>query len=174
MCTGERATCFVGWRRLVRFVLQSAAPTKVEVRRFYRPEDISPDLAHSSDFWDVFASDEQLEVDVTDIVSKTRVAVGRAEGQHLKQASKRDPLVAGSVQGAESGVTPACPAPGAVVAGTDVEKRAGEDTFVCRKTFKRADGSFTDPPVDLTLLQKVCSPCPGCSAAAAGRVGRLE
>ncbi|CAL5224063.1 g6688 [Coccomyxa viridis] len=47
----------------------------VKVQRFYRPEDISKDLGYRSDFWDIYASAEQeeVEVDVGDIHHKCLV-----------------------------------------------------------------------------------------------------
>ena len=47
----------------------------VKVQRFYRPEDISKDLGYQSDFWDIYASAEQeeVEVDVGDIHHKCLV-----------------------------------------------------------------------------------------------------
>lgn len=53
---------------------KDAAPSKVQVMRFYRPEDISQDQAYKADFWDVYASKEELAVDVDSIVSKCKVA----------------------------------------------------------------------------------------------------
>eukprot|EP00878_Enallax_costatus_P028542 GHUV01030833.1.p2 GENE.GHUV01030833.1~~GHUV01030833.1.p2 ORF type:complete len:136 (+),score=30.76 GHUV01030833.1:516-923(+) len=37
---------------------QDAKPGKIMIQRFYRPEDISKDLAYKSEFWDVYASPE--------------------------------------------------------------------------------------------------------------------
>lgn len=64
-------------------VFQGTAPSKVEVRRFYRPEDISPALALESGFWDVFASEEKQAVDVDTLVGKCSVAPEASAGQFL-------------------------------------------------------------------------------------------
>ena len=60
--------------------LQGGAPSKVEVRRFYRPEDISQQQAYEADFWDVYASEEKLQVDVSGIVSKCSVSLEEQPG----------------------------------------------------------------------------------------------
>ena len=51
--------------------------------RFYRPEDISQDNAYKADFWDVYASNEQLTVDVADIIGKCSVTTPAAPGTSL-------------------------------------------------------------------------------------------
>ena len=54
--------------------LQAAAvPTKVTLKRFYRPEDISRDHAYKAEFLDVFASTETQTVPVEALVSHCRV-----------------------------------------------------------------------------------------------------
>ena len=53
------------WTKHVQ--LQWQEVTSVKVQRFYRPEDISKDLGYRSGFWDIYASTEQEEVDVSDI-----------------------------------------------------------------------------------------------------------
>ena len=57
--------------------------SKVEVLRFYRPEDISQEEAYRSGFWDVFASSEKLCVSIESIVGhcKVAVAVDAPEGE---------------------------------------------------------------------------------------------
>ena len=58
-------------------------PSKVEVLRFYRPEDISQEQAYRSGFWDVFASSEKLCISIDSIVGhcKVAVAVDALEGE---------------------------------------------------------------------------------------------
>ena len=64
-------------------MLQGTVPSKVEVLRFYRPEDISQEQAYRSGFWDVFASSEKLCVSIESIVGHCKVAVDAPEGESL-------------------------------------------------------------------------------------------
>ncbi|GMH33098.1 hypothetical protein BSKO_00932 [Bryopsis sp. KO-2023] len=52
--------------------------SKVEVMRFYRPEDVQLDLAYTTSFWDVFASKDKFTIDVASIAGKCKVV---SEGQ---------------------------------------------------------------------------------------------
>ena len=61
--------------------MQEAKAGKVEVLRFYRPEDISQDEAYRADYWDVYASKEAVWVAVDSIVSKCRVSIGNGTGR---------------------------------------------------------------------------------------------
>ncbi len=61
-------------------MVQGSVPGKVEVRRFYRPEDISQQQAYQADFWDVYASSEKLDVEVSSIVSKCSVSLEEQPG----------------------------------------------------------------------------------------------
>lgn len=46
---------------------------QVTLRRFYRPEDISRDIAYSAEYTDVYESKETLAVPLDDVVSKCSV-----------------------------------------------------------------------------------------------------
>lgn len=50
------------------------------MRRFYRPEDISQQQAYEADFWDVYASEEKVQVDVSSIVRKCTVSLEEQPG----------------------------------------------------------------------------------------------
>ena len=52
----------------------------MEVLRFYRPEDISQQQAYKADFWDVYASEEKVQVDVSSIVRKCTVSLEEQPG----------------------------------------------------------------------------------------------
>ena len=60
--------------------LQEGDSTKIEVQRFWRPDDISQEQAYKADFWDVYASNEQIVVDKSEIVSKCIVSLQDSEG----------------------------------------------------------------------------------------------
>ncbi len=62
-------------------VLQSLGEGKVEVLRFYRPDDISQEQAYRADYWDVYASTEKLTVSVSDIVDKCSVSLTKLAGK---------------------------------------------------------------------------------------------
>lgn len=51
--------------------------------RFYRPEDVSQQQAYQADFWDVYASSEKVQVDVSAIVGKCTVSLEEQPGLHL-------------------------------------------------------------------------------------------
>jgi hypothetical protein len=46
---------------------------QVTLRRFYRPEDISRDIAYAAEYTDVYESKETLAVPLDDVVSKCSV-----------------------------------------------------------------------------------------------------
>ena len=58
---------------------------RVEVRRFYRPEDISKEHAYGADFREVYASDELVLLDMDQIVGPcTVVPAGSCRGAALR------------------------------------------------------------------------------------------
>ena len=61
--------------------MQGCAQVKrVEVQRFYRPEDISRDQAYKAGLWDVYASDEKVVIDLASVVGPCQLAgCGAAE-----------------------------------------------------------------------------------------------
>lgn len=50
-----------------------AIQMQVTLRRFYRPEDISRDVAYNAEFTDLYESQETLAVALDDVVSKCSV-----------------------------------------------------------------------------------------------------
>ena len=62
-------------------LLQNLSEGKVEVLRFYRPDDISQEQAYQADYWDVYASTEKLTVSVSDIVDKCSVSLTKLAGK---------------------------------------------------------------------------------------------
>ena len=60
---------------MVRTPEQGAAPTKVRVQRFWRPEDVGSEAGYRAGFWDVYASAEEevVEVPIEEIVRKCTV-----------------------------------------------------------------------------------------------------
>lgn len=61
------------------------ADLRVEVKRFYRPEDISSERAYAASFYEVYASDELLMVDLEDVIGHCKVvAAGAPYGEHPK------------------------------------------------------------------------------------------
>lgn len=64
-------------------LVQDGSSFKVVVQRFYRPDDISQEQAYKADFWDVYASDETVEVEIGDIVSKCSVLLQESAGAAL-------------------------------------------------------------------------------------------
>ena len=64
---------------------QAAAPTKVRVQRFWRPEDVGAEAGYRAGFWDVYASAEEeiLEVPIEDVLRKCSVLpAGCTGGAH--------------------------------------------------------------------------------------------
>ncbi|CAD7705413.1 unnamed protein product [Ostreobium quekettii] len=52
---------------------KGSAVTQVRVRKFYRPEDVDPDLGYKADYWDIYYSKDEAVVDVDLVVGKCRV-----------------------------------------------------------------------------------------------------
>ena len=54
---------------------QAAAPAKVRLQRFWRPEDVGREAGYRAGFWDVYAcaQGEAAEVPVEDVVRKCTV-----------------------------------------------------------------------------------------------------
>lgn len=54
----------------------------VSVIRYYRPEDIDPNLAHSASFWDVIASTTKCSIDPNSVIGRCHiVAKGQRKGR---------------------------------------------------------------------------------------------
>ena len=66
---------------------------KVEVQRFYRPEDISRQQAYGAGLWEVYASTERETIDLASVVGGCIVAASapaeRRPGKHLSSCSAR-------------------------------------------------------------------------------------
>ena len=75
------------FRPLNSDAVQNASECKVEMLRFYRPDDISQQEAYQADYWDVYASSEKLMVSVSDIVSKCSVSLPNIAGEDVEEGS---------------------------------------------------------------------------------------
>lgn len=72
--------------RLFQFVLlaQGKVPTKLALKRYYRPEDISVQYAYEAGLNEVFKSDETLDVEIDDLEGQCSVIQGEhATGMSL-------------------------------------------------------------------------------------------
>ncbi len=53
--------------------VQASKLEEITVRRFFRPEDISPDTAYRSSYFDVLASSETVDIDVDLVIRPCKV-----------------------------------------------------------------------------------------------------
>ena len=61
--------------------MRMQSDTRVEVKRFFRPEDISRERAYAASFHEVYASEDLLTLDLDDVVGPcTVVPAGGARG----------------------------------------------------------------------------------------------
>jgi hypothetical protein len=73
---GLRAYCIaqlVGVAAPAKGSGRAGGSAALRVRRFYRPEDTSRDAGYRASFSEVYASEEILNVDVSDVVGRCRV-----------------------------------------------------------------------------------------------------
>ena len=54
---------------------QGQIPTKVTLKRFYRPEDISIDAAYKAELYEVYSSNDKQCVDVDSLVGRCSVGL---------------------------------------------------------------------------------------------------
>lgn len=54
---------------------QGQVPSKVTLKRFYRPEDISIDAAYKAELYEVYSCDEKRCVDVDSLVGRCLVGL---------------------------------------------------------------------------------------------------
>ena len=80
---------------------------KVEVQRYYRPEDISQDQAYKAGLWDVYASDEKEMIELSSIIGRCQVAGnGAAAPAQAGIDLPADPLPTGTSGSAITCLTP--------------------------------------------------------------------
>ena len=74
MCDITQGDHNASWWCHIKCYLQGQMPTKLTLKQFYRPEDISIELAYQAELYEVYASEETKSVDVESLVAKCFVA----------------------------------------------------------------------------------------------------
>jgi len=148
---------------------------KLTVARFYRPEDVSREQAYQAGFWELFASEEAATLDADEVFGKCAVVpAGAPAGAHQRStqaasAGQAPDALRRALQ--HPGVSHLYPSDLAVKsercgAGSasscaharrqlgcrpaDVRRaRAGDNTFVCTRSYCRKSGEFGEPPAEL-------------------------
>ena len=134
---------------------------KVTVQRFYRPEDVGREHAYQAEFWELYASDETAALDPDDVFGKCAVVregapTGAAHPTSQQQIRAWDHHI--PVMWLHLMREPPCEGSYHVLCSclcSVASNRmcsmpaAGDNTFMCTKSYSRKTGEFGEPPAEL-------------------------